>query len=168
MMEERSEPDYTNGATGDGWGGEPYVHRRVGEILSLDSEEHTAFRKLPNKARSSAVLAKLSKDLGGSRFGDSLLTPFGRRKYDLQISPHEFADMKYGRDFIKPDQYVKDIWIIENLDILLRIHYVDDDVRRVRVTQQELDNLDYAGIPWKVWGMEGLTRWIPKKMRHHE
>lgn len=90
-------------------------------------------------------------------------TPFGRREYDIEISKRDFSDLKYGKDRLKEDQFVKDIWIIENLKINLRIHYVDDDVDRNRVTRQELDELDYAGIPWKVWQMSGLIKWAPRR-----
>ena len=148
------EPDYTAGATGDGWGGLPYVRKRSDYDGEYVTEEEVAFMSLSGRVRASAVLSKLSRRLSAAKPTGYLLTPYGRRTYDMVISEREFADLKYGHDCLQVGQIVKDTWIISNLGVDLRIHYVDDAKRKSRVSERELDTLDFLGIPWKVWGPE--------------
>jgi hypothetical protein len=128
------QPDYTTGATGDGWGGLPYVRERSDYDGEYITEEEVAFVSLSGRVRASAVLSKLSRRLRASKPTSYLLTPHGRRTYDTVTSEREFADLKHGNDCLQMAQIVKDTWIISNLGVDLRIHYVDYAKRKSRVS----------------------------------
>ena len=136
-----SDPDYTTGATGDGWGGVSYS---VGDILrrsAVAPKSPFVPKEVSHYVRGKIMLALLSQVLGGCLHTPTLRTPFGERRYGIQISEGVYAGLKYGSDYLNQVQCLKDTCLLRHGGISLFFHYVEDSITRLLVRGADLDRL---------------------------